>query len=103
MSTSLEQTHEEHTHALAPHIRIGRARAGVLMLMLSDAMSVLAILAAGGYLNALNTENAFRSSGDHAAGFVPGLLLAIALVVSGLGYYLWQRTTRQNGGSGLSP
>ncbi len=101
MSTTLEQTHEENTHELAPHIRIGRARAGVLMLILSDTMSILAILAAGGYLNALNTENAFKASGDHAAGFVPGLLLAIALVVSGLGYYLWERTTRRNGGGGL--
>jgi heme/copper-type cytochrome/quinol oxidase subunit 3 len=101
MSTTLEQTHEENTHDLPAHIRIGRARAGVLMLILSDTMSVLAILAAGGYLNALNTENAFRASGDHPAGFVVGLLLALALVVSGLGYYFWQRTTRGNGGNGV--
>jgi heme/copper-type cytochrome/quinol oxidase subunit 3 len=95
MSTALE-----HMHEIEPHVRIGRARAGVLMLILSDAISVLALLAAGGYLNALNTENAFKASGDHAAGFVPGLLLAIALVVSGLGYFLWERSVRKNGGSG---
>ncbi|HVB72765.1 MAG TPA: hypothetical protein VNE38_04340 [Ktedonobacteraceae bacterium] len=101
MSTSLEQIHEEHTHELAPHIRIGRARAGVLMLILSDAVSVIAILAAGGYLNALNTENQFRVAGDHASAFVPGLLLAIALVVSGVAYFGWERSVRKSAGAGL--
>ena len=91
MSTAIEQTHE-----LEPHIRVGRARAGVIMLMLSDALSVMAILAAGGYLNALNVEGQFRA-GDHAPAFLPGLLLAIVLVLSGLVYYLWERTARNNG------
>ncbi len=98
MSTALEEMHE-----IEPHVRIGRARAGVLMLILSDAVSVIAILAAGGYLNALNTENLFRSSGDHPAGFVLGLLLGIALVVSGIAYYGWERSVRKSGGVGVQP
>lgn len=101
MSTSLEHIHEEQTHELAPYIRIGRARAGVLMLILSDAVSVIAILAAGGYLNALNTENQFRVAGDHAAAFLPGLLIGIALVLSGIAYYWWERSVRKSTGSGL--
>jgi hypothetical protein len=51
MDTSLE-----HTHELEPHIRVARARAGVLLLIVSDVLAVLAILAAGGYLRALNTR-----------------------------------------------
>jgi heme/copper-type cytochrome/quinol oxidase subunit 3 len=93
MSTAIEQMHE-----LEPHIRVGRARAGVIMLILSDALSVMAILAAGGYLNSLNVLGQFRG-GDHAPPFLPGLLLAIVLVLSGLVYYLWERTARNNGGA----
>src|SRR5436305_7074737 len=68
MSTAIEEMHE-----LEPHIRVGRARAAVIMLILSDALSVFAILAAGGYLNALNVSGQFRG-GDHAPPFLPGLL-----------------------------
>ncbi len=75
METSLE-----HVHELEPHIKVARARAGVLMLILSDALAVLAILAAGGYLRALNTE-----------------LIAIALVLSGLAYYWWERRASKPG------
>lgn len=94
-STSLE--HE--THELALHIRVGRARACALILILADALSILAILAAGGYLSALNTENQYRIAGDHAPAFLPGLVVAIALVLSGLAYYWWERRVRQSGGS----
>jgi hypothetical protein len=94
-STSLE--HE--THELAPHIRVARARAGVLLLIISDALAVLAIFAGGGYLSALNTENQFRIAGDHAPAFLPGLLVAIVLVLSGLGYYWWERNMRQSAGA----
>jgi heme/copper-type cytochrome/quinol oxidase subunit 3 len=94
-STSME--HE--THELAPHIRVARARAGVLLLIISDALAVLAIFAGGGYLSALNTENQFRIAGDHAPAFLPGLLVAIVLVLSGLAYYWWERNMRQGAGT----
>jgi hypothetical protein len=95
METSLEQMHE-----IELHVRVRRARAGVLLLMLSDAMTILAILAAGGYLSALNTENQYRIARDHPPAFLPGLLVAIALVLSGLAYYWWERKVRRGEGSG---
>ncbi len=95
-STSLE--HE--THELAQHIRVARARACVLLLILADALSVLAIMAGGGYLSALNTENQYRIAGDHPPAFLPGLVVAIALVLSGLAYYWWERKVRRGESSG---
>jgi hypothetical protein len=92
METSLE-----HIHELEPHIKVARARAGVLMLILSDALAILAILAAGGYLRALNTEGQYKVTGDFAPAFLPGLLIAIALVLSGLAYYWWERKVRMPG------
>src|SRR5712692_1539493 len=94
-STSLEQE----THELAPHIRVARARFCALMLIISDALAVLAILAGGGYLSALNTENQFRIAGDHAPAFLPGLLVAIVLVLSALAYFWWERNIRQRAGT----
>jgi heme/copper-type cytochrome/quinol oxidase subunit 3 len=94
MSTALEQMHE-----IEPHIQVGRARAGVLMLILSDAISIVAILAAGGYLSALNVTGQFRA-GVHAPAFLPGLLVAIVLVLSGLAYYWWDRGIQKNEGAG---
>ncbi len=91
MSTALEEMHN-----IAPHIRVGRARAGVLMLILSDSLSVVALLAAGGYLSALNTENQFKVAGDHPPAFLPGLLVAIALVLSGLAYAWWARSAQKD-------
>jgi heme/copper-type cytochrome/quinol oxidase subunit 3 len=95
MSTALE-----HMHEVDLPFRVARARAGVIMLILSDALSIVAILAAGGYLTALNVEGQFRASGDHPPTFLPGLLLAIVLVLSGLSYYWWAREVRKNGGAG---
>ena len=93
MSTAVEEMHE-----LEPHIRVGRARAAVIMLILSDVLAVFAILAAGGYLSALNVSGQFRG-GDPAPPFLPGLLVAIALVLSGVVYYLWERTARRDKGA----
>src|SRR6266516_5872887 len=98
MDTSLE-----HVHELEPHIKVARARAGVLMLILSDALAVLAILAGGGYLRALNTEGQYKVAGDFAPALVPGLLIAIGLVLSGLSYYLWERRARKPGETGQTP
>jgi hypothetical protein len=97
MSTTIEQVHE---HELEPHILTARARLAVIMFILSDALSVLAILAAGGYLSGLNTENQFRIAGDHPPTLLPGLLVAIVLVLSGLFYFLWERGARKNEDSG---
>jgi len=95
MSTALEQMHE-----IEPHIQVGRARAGVLMLILSDFLSVVAILAAGGYLNALNVEGQYLVPSDHGPAFVPSLIVAVALVLSGFFYYLWEQRVRRPAGSG---
>lgn len=95
MSTAVE-----HTHEVDLPFRVARARAGVLMLILSDALSIIAILAAGGYLSALNMEGQFRPSGNHPPAFLPGLLLAIVLILSGLFYYVWARGVQKNGGAG---
>lgn len=95
MDTSLE-----HVHELEPHVKVARARAGVLMLVLSDALAALAILAGGGYLRALNTEGQYKIAGDFAPAFVPGLLIAIILVLSGLSYYLWERKASKPGETG---
>ena len=94
------ETSVEHVHELEPHIKVARARAGVLMLILSDALAVLAILAGGGYLRALNTEGQYKVAGDFAPAFVPGLLITIGLVLSGLSYFWWERRARRPGGTG---
>lgn len=94
MNSALEQMHE-----IEPHIRIRRARAGVIMLIVSDALSVLAILAAGGYLSTLNVLGQFKG-GDKAPAFLPGLLLAVVLILSGLVYYWWERGVLRDGGAG---
>jgi len=70
------------------------------MLILSDALAVLAILAAGGYLSALNTEGQYKIAGDFAPPFVPGLLVMIGLVLSGLAYFWWERRARRPGETG---
>ncbi len=95
MSTSLE-----HVHELAPQVKVARARAGVLLLIVSDALVVLAIMAGGGYLRALNTEGQYRIAGDHPPALLPGLVVAIALVLSGLTYSWWERRVMRNGGAG---
>ena len=74
----------------------------VILFIISDLLSIFAIIAAGGYLSALNTENQFRVSGDHAPALLPGILVAIALVVSGLAYYGWSRRARRFGETGPS-
>ena len=85
------------SHELEPHIRIGRARSMVILFIMSDLLSIFAIMAAGGYLSALNTQNQFRIAGDHAPSLLPGILVAVALVVSGLAYYGWSRRARRFG------
>ena len=98
METLIEPTHE-----LEPHIKVARARAGVLMLIVSDALAVLAILAGGGYLRALNTEGQYKVAGDFAPALLPGLLVMIALVLSGLSYFWWERRARKPGETGQTP
>jgi hypothetical protein len=98
MSTS-KTLEQEQIHEVEPHIRVARARAGVLMLILSDALSVVAILAAGGYLSSLNVENQFFLPGDHGLAFLPSLLVIIILALSGIAYYGWERRARGNEGT----
>jgi hypothetical protein len=96
----MSSTIVEHEHELEPHIRIGRARAGVIMFIISDLLTIFGIMAAGGYLSALNTENQFRTAGDHAPTLLPGILVAIALALSGLIYYWWSRRAARFGETG---
>lgn len=101
MDTSLEHAYEhEHEHALEPRVKVARARAGVLLLILSDALAVLATFAAGGYLKALNTEGNFTVAGDFAPAFLPGLLITIGLAVSGLLYFWWEYRVRRSASNG---
>src|SRR5205085_1188195 len=60
------------------------------------------ILAGAAYLRVLNTENQFRVAGDHPPVLLPGLLVAIALVLSGLIYFWWARRAPRYGETGPS-
>lgn len=100
MDTTVE--HAEHLFELEPQVKAARARAGVLMLVVSDALSVLAILAAGGYLSALNTLGQFKAPGDAGPPFVPELLISIGLLLSGIFYFAWERRARVPGNTGQS-
>ncbi len=95
--TSTEAIPPEESHELALPIRAARARSGVLFFILSDVLMVAAIMAAGGYLSALNTLGMFKVSSDQPA-FPPGLVVAIALALSGLCYLGWERGTRRGRG-----
>lgn len=88
------------SHELEPHIRVARARSMVILFIISDLLSIFGIMAASGYLRALNTENQFRVGGDHPPTLLPGLLVAIALVLSGLIYYWWARRAPRYGETG---
>lgn len=83
----------ESSHELTPQVKAARARAGVLLLILSDILMVASILVAGGYLSALNTNGLFKAPTDQPA-FPPGLVVAIVLLLSGLCYFWWQRQAR---------
>jgi hypothetical protein len=98
MSTSLE-----HVYELEPQVKVARARAGVLLLIISDALAVVAIMVGAQYLLALNTEGQYRIAGDYAPPFVAGLLIMIGLLLSGLAYYLWERRASKPGETGQTP
>jgi len=95
MSTSLE-----HVYELEPRIKVARARAGVLLLIISDALAVIAVIAGSQYLRALNTEGQYKVAGDYAPSFVAGLLVMIGLLLSGVAYYLWGRRASKAGETG---
>ncbi len=99
MSTSVEV---EHGHELGLGFKVARARAGVLLLIISDALSVIAIMAGAQYLQALNTENQFKVPGDYAPNFTAGLLIMIGLLLSGIAFYLWDRNASRDGSRGQS-
>lgn len=86
MSTSIE-----HVYELEPHVKVARARSGILLLIISDALTVIAIMAGAAYLQALNTEGQYKIAGDYPAPFGWGLLVMAGLLLSGLAYYLWDR------------
>ncbi|MGZ3645622.1 MAG: hypothetical protein ACXVCM_17430 [Ktedonobacteraceae bacterium] len=97
MSTSVEV---EHAFELEPRIKVARARACVLLLIISDALSVVAIMAGAQYLQALNTEGQYKVAGNYAPSFVAGLLVMIGLLLSGLAFYLWDRKASKSGETG---
>jgi len=86
MSTSVE-----HVYELEPQIKVARARAGVLLLIISDALSVVAVIAGSQYLRALNTEGQYKVANDYAPNFTAGLLVMVGLLLSGIAFYLWDR------------
>lgn len=92
MSSAVE--HVEHVHEVDPHFLVMRARAGVLLLILADALGAAGILAGSGYLGALNTLGQYKIAGDHAAPPLLAALLAVVLVVAGVGYLWWQRARK---------
>jgi uncharacterized membrane protein len=98
MSTSLEQVYE-----LEPQVKVARARSGVLLLIISDALFVDAIMAGSQYLRALNTEGQYKIAGDYAPPFVAGLLIMIGLLLSGVAFYLWDRRASKPGETGQTP
>ena len=100
---STPSTSLEHVYELEPQVKVARARAGVLLLIISDALAIIAIMAGAQYLRALNTEGAYKATGDFAPGFLPGLLIAIGLVLSGISYYWWERRASKDGGTGQTP
>lgn len=96
--TSHEHTpHDESSHDLAPHIKANRARSGVLLFMVSDVMMVIGVLAAGGWLSALNVTGLFKAPTDQPS-FPPGLVVAILLALSALCYLIYDRAMRRGGG-----
>ena len=95
MNTSLE-----HVYELEPQVKVARARSGVLLLIISDALFVVAIMAGSQYLRALNTEGQYKIAGDYAPPFVAGLLIMIGLLLSGLADYLWERRASKAGETG---
>ncbi|GEM_PF-600885 len=101
--TSTEPTpHDESGHELSPRIKAARARSGVLLFMLSDFMMLASMLAAGGWLSALNVLGMFKVDTDQPA-FGPGLLAILVLVFSGLCYFVWQQGMRGSGKEGQTP
>jgi len=82
---------------------VARARVGVVLLIISDALAVVAIMVGAQYLLALNTEGQYRIAGDYAPPFVAGLLIMIGLLLSGLAYYLWERRASKPGETGQTP
>ena len=97
MSTSVEV---EHAHELGLGFKVARARAGVLLLIISDALSVVAIMAGSLYLQSLNTEGQFEVAGDYAPNFTAGLVIMIGLLLSGIVFYLWDRSASRDGAKG---
>jgi len=97
MSTSVEVAH---AFELEPRIKVARARACVLLLIISDALSVVAIMAGSQYLQTLNTEGQYKVAGDYAPSFVAGLLVMIGLLLSGLAFYVWDRKASKAGETG---
>ncbi len=95
MSTSVE-----HGFELEPQIKVARARSGVLLLIISDALSVIAIMAGSLYLQTLNTEDKFKVAGNYAPDLTAGLLVMIGLLLSGIAFYLWDRRASKDGNSG---
>ena len=97
---STPSTSLEHVYELEPRVKVARARAGVLLLIISDALAVIAIMAGAQYLRSLNTEGQYKVAGNYAPPFGWGLLIMIGLLLSGLAYYVWDRRASKAGETG---
>ncbi|MHB8189638.1 MAG: hypothetical protein ACYDHP_04285 [Ferrimicrobium sp.] len=103
-------THEKHPGDSATTEAIffeRRAKVGVLLLILSDAMMVIAAFASFLYLRALNTSDAFKPPGEHAPALAGGLIVALLIVLGAIVFHYQVVPSARSGGdsgvrSGLS-
>ncbi len=67
--------------------RVIRARVGIFLLILADAMFVASLLVGDLYLGALNVSGQFKPAAEHAPSLVVGLVLTLIAVASALSYW----------------
>ncbi len=78
---------ERHPQPVSEEVfRARRARVGVLLLILADAIMMIAAFASYGYLKALNTEATFRPAGEHAPSPAGGLVVALLVAAGAVAY-----------------
>ncbi len=80
MSTLEVQHHEDHVPDEAAFFA-KRAKVGVLLLIMSDGLMVVAAYLGFLYLYALNTSHAFKPATEHAPGIAGGLIVTLAVVL----------------------
>jgi cytochrome c oxidase subunit 3 len=94
MAATLESgAHAE--HGLSYATRSTRARGGVLLLILSDATFILAMMASQVYLHGLNVQGQFHPHGEQPPSFAVGLIMTLVVAASA-GIFYWGTTRLRN-------